>query len=329
MDNKIVIILLLLVIIFGIIVFVFSRCSNSNSKSNSKEEFNTSNVLPYETVTGKIVKITAGNLQNQTNDLNLYAVFIYGSNGNVINFGNVDAVGTVSQSTNYKFFDLYKSEASNALNYVNYNNQRTLESANNKLQIDTTWSANNNCSATDNQSNESNENGWWQYEFNSNVNISGIEIYSRSDCCPYRISNALIEIFDDKGTIVWSKNFKTIPANEEANIDNTWETFKVTPTQSANNNSNMANNNLQTTTTIPQISPSQTLALLNSGLNMDLLTSEGIGMSSLLKGPATNIVQTNLTGTSNIYSPYLYYNKNTSEKFSANTYDTGKNYYSY
>jgi hypothetical protein len=84
-----------------------------------------------------------------------------------------------------------------------------------------------------------------------------------------------------------------------------------------------------TTTTIPQISPSQTLALLNSGLNMDLLTSEGIGMSSLLKGPATNIVQTNLTGTSNIYSPYLYYNKGLSESFSGNTTDSGKNMYYY
>ena len=43
--------------------------------------------------------------------------------------------------------------------------------------------------------------------------------------------------------------------------------------------------------------------------------AEKIGLSSQLRGPATNIVQTNLTGTSNIYSPYLYYNKGSSEKF--------------
>ena len=67
-------------------------------------------------------------------------------------------------------------------------------------------------------------------------------------------------------------------------------------------------------TTIPQISPSQTLALLNAGMNMDVLTSQGIGLSSQMRGPTTNVVQTNLTGTSNIYSPYLYYNKGNFDK---------------
>ena len=35
------------------------------------------------------------------------------------------------------------------------------------------------------------------------------------------------------------------------------------------------------------------------------------------EGPSTNIVQINFKGTSNIYSPYLYYNKGISEKFTS------------
>jgi hypothetical protein len=81
--------------------------------------------------------------------------------------------------------------------------------------------------------------------------------------------------------------------------------------------------------TIPLISPSQTIALLNTGANVDTLTSQGIAMNSAFRGPSTNIVQTNFSGTSNIYSPYLYYNKGLSESFSGNTTDTGKNYFTY
>jgi hypothetical protein len=81
--------------------------------------------------------------------------------------------------------------------------------------------------------------------------------------------------------------------------------------------------------TVPTLSPSQTIALLNSGVDMSVLTSEGISMSSAMRGPSTNIVQTNFSGTSNIYSPYLFYNKNLSEQFTGLTTDTDKNYYNY
>ena len=77
------------------------------------------------------------------------------------------------------------------------------------------------------------------------------------------------------------------------------------------------------------MSPSQTIAYLNAGVNMDLLTSQGMSMNSAIKGPSTNIVQTNFSGTSNIYSPYLYYNKGVSEQFSGLPTDTGQNYYLY
>ena len=74
------------------------------------------------------------------------------------------------------------------------------------------------------------------------------------------------------------------------------------------------------------ISPDQTIGLLNSGVNLDTLSSKGIAMNSAHRGPSTNIVQTNFTGTSNIYSPYLYYNKGVNEQFSGLTTDTNQNY---
>ena len=82
----------------------------------------------------------------------------------------------------------------------------------------------------------------------------------------------------------------------------------------------------------PNISPSQLTNLLNSGANIgDLLlnkrntndtivNSRGIHLGNKT-GPSTNIIEINFEGTSNIYSPYLYYNKSTTEKF-----DSVKNY---
>ena len=79
-------------------------------------------------------------------------------------------------------------------------------------------------------------------------------------------------------------------------------------------------------TKFPDISPSQLANLLNSGANIgDLLlnkrnpsdtvvNSRGI-QTGKTTGPSTNIVQINFKGTSNVYSPYLYYNKATTEKF--------------
>ena len=82
----------------------------------------------------------------------------------------------------------------------------------------------------------------------------------------------------------------------------------------------------------PNISPRQLTNLLNSGANIgDLLlnkkntndtiiNSRGIRLGNAI-GPSTNIVEINFEGASNIYSPYLYYNKATTEKFdSVNNY---------
>ena len=76
---------------------------------------------------------------------------------------------------------------------------------------------------------------------------------------------------------------------------------------------------------LPAISPTQINSLINSGVNLNtlmshdkgtVLSSKGISRSAKYQGPASNIVQTDFHGTSNIYSPYLYYNKGTNEQFS-------------
>jgi hypothetical protein len=80
-----------------------------------------------------------------------------------------------------------------------------------------------------------------------------------------------------------------------------------------------------------QLLPGQVINLLNDGLNVDVLSANGIMYNPSRRGPTTNIIQSDYKGTSNIYSPYIYYNKGVSEKFTArdNTNDTDKKYYFY
>jgi hypothetical protein len=78
-----------------------------------------------------------------------------------------------------------------------------------------------------------------------------------------------------------------------------------------------------------QLLPGQVVDLLNGGMNLDVLSANGIMYNPANRGPTTNIIQSDYSGTSNIYSPYIYYNKGVSEKFSARNNDTDKKYYFY
>ena len=66
---------------------------------------------------------------------------------------------------------------------------------------------------------------------------------------------------------------------------------------------------------LPNISYETIVSFLNSGVDLMKLYSDkkyiserGMNFNSQLKGPSTNIYQKNFSGTSNVYSPYLYYN---------------------
>ena len=68
---------------------------------------------------------------------------------------------------------------------------------------------------------------------------------------------------------------------------------------------------------LPNISSETIVSLLNSGVDLmklysdkNYMSEKGMNFDSEMKSPSTNIYQKNFSGTSNVYSPYLYYNKN-------------------
>ena len=71
----------------------------------------------------------------------------------------------------------------------------------------------------------------------------------------------------------------------------------------------------------PNLSPEQITSLLNAGINVNKLSSDttslgnaGISLNPYDLGPSTNIYQADYKGTTNIYSPYLYYGKGTTDQ---------------
>ena len=68
---------------------------------------------------------------------------------------------------------------------------------------------------------------------------------------------------------------------------------------------------------LPNISSSQVINLVNSGVNIsDIIPTFGNKNNvSKYKSPSTDIIEIDFKGTSNVYSPYIYYDKNLSEKF--------------
>jgi len=63
------------------------------------------------------------------------------------------------------------------------------------------------------------------------------------------------------------------------------------------------------------------IPILNSGIDMFKLFSDkegfiehGVNFNSDTKDPTTNLYQQNFSGTSNVYSPYLYYGDDTKNK---------------
>ena len=96
-----------------------------------------------------------------------------------------------------------------------------------------------------------------------------------------------------------------------------------------NNNNLIWSNITQPTTTKPLItqpinthsnSSSNLIPILNAGIDLlnifsdkNYMSERGIHLNSKIKGPRTNLYQKNFSGTSNVYSPYLHYNKNNTD----------------
>ena len=69
------------------------------------------------------------------------------------------------------------------------------------------------CAYTNNNIISTGGGDWWEYEFTELVDISMIEIFGRIDCCPERIKNVRIELFNDKESrtkVIWTGSFGDI-----------------------------------------------------------------------------------------------------------------------
>ena len=102
-----------------------------------------------------------------------------------------------------------------------------------------------------------------------------------------------------------TQSYTTQPQTTKPNTTQSYTTQSYT-TQPIMNN---------ITQLLPNISYENIVSVLNSGVDLmklysdkNYMSEKGINFDSQLKGPSTNIYQKNFSGTSNVYSPYLYYN---------------------
>jgi hypothetical protein len=153
-------------------------------------------------VSGNRVRIssTAGQ------QLFLFGVFIYGSNGAVLNtIGTTTTTTATTSGTGARSSSIYQGHvASNALKVVGENPARNINNAINmeplKSQPDLLWNSWDTngiySAATNNDGTASTGGDWWEYVFAEPVNIAAVEIWGRIDNT-LTFRNMLIEIFDD------------------------------------------------------------------------------------------------------------------------------------
>jgi hypothetical protein len=168
-----------------------------------------SNIL--KSIKGTRIRLTTQNNQY----LNIFGVFIYSPEGNIINTNPAWAYS----SSNYE-----NHPASNAIKIVTENPNRKGFNAiqntnlNNKNIGWNNWNQSSSyCAHTKNDNTGVGGGDWWEYEFTDLVDMSLIEIFGRIDCCPERNKNLRIDIFDDKKSrtkVIWTGSFGNV--NNEA-----------------------------------------------------------------------------------------------------------------
>ena len=262
MDNKKIYkylgisLLLSLIVILVVLVIYYSF----NRNNTSKDKFENEGSYPF--VSGNTIKITCQNCDNlpphykpaNGSDVNLFGVFIYGKDGKLLNTEPSSGIAELSSAYGFTLPE-------NALKYSVEYRSRILSEAlplTGQLPIDSRWEYNTlgYVSASGSTPSSGTNPGWWAYKFNSPQDISGIEIYSRSDNCAERISNALIQIFDSSNNEVWRTNFRNITKvtgeyNRPVNPEDVWETFSVIPSATTTNYSSSSSTQPETTTYYP------------------------------------------------------------------------------
>jgi hypothetical protein len=169
-------------------------------------------------INGKFVRI----IGNPNYELNLCGVLIYNQIGNLIfststvsnpimktTIVSIDGTYNINPNTD---LDSIKTPAANVFKILTDNASRNRNIiTNNNIQ-------NNNFQKDDEYTSKSNGKillqnqnkefvDYWQYRLSSNVNISAVEIYCRSDCCIDNSTNLKLQILNQSMNVIYSNNF--------------------------------------------------------------------------------------------------------------------------
>jgi hypothetical protein len=138
--------------------------------------------------------------------LTLFGVFVYSPSGAALPMNTKNATSS----------SVYQGHtAAKALRIVNENSSRNVNQAISggnllsKLPGWNNWDINGAYATHTNNDGKATTGGdWWEYKFDSVVDIAAIEVFGRDDCCPERMQNMLIQIFNDgvHADAVWDDN---------------------------------------------------------------------------------------------------------------------------
>jgi hypothetical protein len=155
------------------------------------------------------IKSTRVRLTTLSNEyLNIFGVFIYGPDGNILNKDSKYAYSSSNLANAYP--------ASNAMKIVKENlNRKAFNAIQNTNLINkrigwNNWNQSSQYAThTNNDNTGTNGGAWWEYEFDEPIEISLIEIFGRTDCCPNR-NKLRIDLFDDSKSrtkVIWTNKF--------------------------------------------------------------------------------------------------------------------------
>ena len=186
-------------------------------KNNENENNINTNLL-------KSIKGTRIRLTTQKNQpLNIFGVFIYSPEGNVINTKSEWAYSSSNYQNSYPASNAIKIVKEN-LNRKGFNAIQNTKLNNKNIGWNNWGQSSPYCSHTNVDNTGIGGGAWWEYEFTDVMDIALVEIFGRTDCCPERNKNLRIDLFNDKESrtnVIWTGSFGS-KVNNDAH-----KTFKI------------------------------------------------------------------------------------------------------
>jgi len=196
---------------------IYNLLSDTQIQANSTFSFISTfgtqmDIIDKSLNTNLIVKGNRIRISSQKKQpISLFGVFVYNKAGSLF----------IMNSKNATSSSVYQGHtASKALRIVSENSSRNINQAIaggnllSKVSGWNNWNINGAyCTHTNNDGKATTGGDWWEYNFNTVVDISAIEVIGRADCCPERMQNMLIEIFNDgkHSDPVWNDNTSADP----------------------------------------------------------------------------------------------------------------------